>query len=106
MAALNLPSEDNSNSGIWFLSYLCEIGFIENDDHIDCSFVYGKVLKSFCNIPAGHSIYIQMDKPDEMLIKYASDAEVTMLEDDNDGDSWFNHPGVAQMHKKISISLI
>ena len=48
-------------SSIWFLSYLCESGYIKNEDDIWSDYVCGPLLKHFMGLPPGTYCHITND---------------------------------------------
>lgn len=107
MEFLNLNGNLSENSfmpGTWFLSYLCDIGLFTNDDAVQDNYLTGKNNIAFCGIPKDSNVYITMSERDQMIIHYATDAEVDQFEHET-GDSWFIHDKVKKITKKIHIAL-
>ena len=85
----------SNNAGTWFLSYLCELGIIQNDCTVEGNYVTGKLLKTFWNIPANYLVYIQMVDGVTLDIAYApceiDNENVSEYEDDI---CWLDKEGV------------
>lgn len=76
-----------NNAGTWFLSYLCEIGIIENNDTVQHNYVTGKLMKDFCDVPAGYCVYITMNDSETLNIIYAPSETVdNFYEEDEQED--------------------
>ncbi len=49
-----------NNAGMWFLSYLSEIGIIQHHEAIEKNMIEGRLLKDFFELSAGTYILIEM----------------------------------------------
>ena len=124
-------SKRNNNSGTWFLSYLCEIGVIKNDDTVEFNCVTGKLLKEYFGLPINTYVYIRMDNSQTLDIIYVDPETIAenhlefSIDDENDEadetyetdetdvceisfdeddyTSWFEKPYVK--NKKVAICL-
>ena len=115
------------NAGTWFFSYLCEAGFIENDDTIEHNYVTGRVTKSIWGIPEGYYVYAMMNKDLTIDVTYAKREDVDKYQtgldkfyeedyDPGDGyveehgddyyeneDSWYEKP--FSMKKRVTVRM-
>lgn len=94
-----------NDSGTWFLSYLCSVGIIDNDDTVQDNCVIGTLVKDFCGIPAGHHVYIVMENPNVIKITYASPAVVDEIMYE-DGDVWFDDEYVKQKRTQFKTAKV
>jgi len=85
-----MTNTNTYSAGTWLLSYLCELGLINNHLTVECGCVLGEVLKEFLNIKKGSLIYIKIDKKDKTLfhVKHYLDIKPENLDDDD----WDEHP--------------
>ena len=100
-----MPKKTSDNAGTWFLSYLCEIGVIKNDDTVQHDYVTGTLQKDFWDIPKGHHVYITMNDGETLNIKYTSPEEFQNFEetDEDMDEAWFSQDFVQE--KKVKINL-
>ncbi len=50
---------DTAPAGTWFLSYLCELGFINADDGVYYGHVTGKIKEKFLGLKKKHSYLLK-----------------------------------------------
>jgi hypothetical protein len=91
------------NGGTWFLSYLCEIGIIENADSIIDNYVEGELLVDYFGLCKGSTVYIVMLDSNTLEITYAEKSqmdEFQLNQDNQDTDFyWREQDFVKQMTK-------
>jgi len=82
-----------TDAGIWFLSYLCELGYIEQEDDVYSGCVFGSSRKDFMGLKNGTQVYIVVDQKDHSLFhvfhqegKDDGDDENGEGEDDGEGE--------------------
>ncbi len=101
-------SHQESQVGTWFLSYLCELGVIDNEDEVWSNMVTGIVIKPLGEIPIGSEVFIKMIQPEEMIVHYRElpkEVDEDEDEDENEEDSvWWEQPDC--LVKTIRISCI
>jgi hypothetical protein len=112
-----MPS-DAAETAVWFLSLLCELGYIDNSDDVE-SYVEGTVAKPFFKLAMGTEVYIVVDDRDQLLYhvyhrpaqdgveeedeedKEEEDGEVEEEASEDDYEIWWENPDVEQFSFKI-----
>ena len=86
-----------SQAGTWFISYLCEIGYITNYNEVFGGHGDGTLLKDLHDIKKGSRIHIYVDNVNPCLfhIDYIDSKTYLEYEDysdmNNDIDVWWEH---------------
>lgn len=97
---------DPSDAGTWFLSYLAELGYIDNVDDVYGGTATGDTKQGFLGLPDGISIYVRIDLRDKALFHvYYGDAKKEDEDEDEDNDEpWWEKPGVKKLDFRFSLT--
>ena len=68
------------NDGTWFLSYLCEIGILENENEgtVEWGYATGILNEDFLGISKGYFINISTEEKDRFEVSYATKEEIEL----------------------------
>jgi len=94
-----MSSIEFNNAGTWFLSYLCDIGIIRNDDTVQYNYVDGLLLKDWCDIPSGYHVHITMNDGKTLNIIYANPEKVKEDEEQESDDEYGYDPYMPWYHR-------
>jgi len=89
MATNPKKTKSTEQAGVWFLSYLCEAGYIKNQDDIFSGFVDGPVMKEFAGLPVGTYVGIKVDSVDVGLFHVYIRGESEAFDSDDEDNCWW-----------------
>lgn len=93
---------DTSPAGTWALSWLSELGYIDNDDTIQNGCAYGSSDNNFLGLPNGTEIYCRVDELDKNLFHVTHETvKIQDLEDIDDYDVWWEHPAAGKIDFRL-----
>ena len=85
------------NGGTHYFNYLCEMGFIKNNDTVRNNRIEGKIQKNIFGIPIGYIIFATMDETGLIKISYASENDVKKYE--NALDKYTEHDRIDEYYQ-------
>jgi len=98
--------KDTFNGGTWFLSYLCEIGLINNADTVQDNYLEGTLLQNCWGLQKGVLVYIEMNTPDTLQIWYCNPKDEGKFMDEATDGCWRNHPKAGKLTKTIHLEYL
>lgn len=98
---------DTSAAGTWMLSYLSELGLIENDDTIENGYTYGYTRNGFLELPNKTQIFCEIDKDDKSLFHVIYEDKNNKIPKDweDEYDIWWQHPFAKKIGFQIKLNI-
>lgn len=100
----NKRNRKEKEYGTYFLSYLAELGFANNDDMISDNTMTGE-LTNIMNLNRDYKVHITMKKPNVLKVLSASNESIEEIEDEDDDVIWWEDTFIkTKYHPLVKVS--